>query len=88
MLLRVSSSLLILVSILFFPFWVSIILAILGVIYFRIFWEAIILFFISDLLFGIKEIRFLNTTLISTICLVIILILVEFIKRKLKFYNK
>jgi hypothetical protein len=86
--LRILASFLILISILFWPFWVSAILALLGIIYFRVFWEAIVLFFISDLLFGIGENRFWNITLVATIFIVILLLLVEFIKRKLKNYKE
>lgn len=88
MILRIIASLIILLSILFLPFWVSVILALIATIYFRVFWEAIILFFISDLLYGAKEARFFNITLVSTIFIVIILLLVEFIKKKLKFYKE
>ncbi len=88
MILRIASSLLILISILFFPFWVSIILALLCIVYFRFFWEAVVLFFISDLLFGAKEARFFNIILISTIFSIVVLLFTEFIKKKLKFYQK
>jgi hypothetical protein len=88
MILRIVFTFALLLSILFCPFWVSIILALTAIIYFRFFWEAIGLFFISDLLFGMKESRFLNITLISTIFVTVMLLLIEFIKRKLKFYQK
>ncbi len=85
---RILLSILILISILFLPFWVSVIFALFGIIYFEVFWEAVLLFFISDLLFGVKEARFFNITIVSTIFIVIVLILVEFTKKKLKFYKK
>ena len=88
MLLRIISAFIILLSILFFPFWVSLILALGAIIYFRVFWEAVVLFLVSDLLFSMKESRFLNITLISTIITVVLLIVIEYIKRKLKFYKK
>jgi len=88
MALRILASFFILISILFLPFWVSIFLALFGIIYFRVFWEAIMLFFISDLLFGIQESRYLHLALISTIFIIIMLFLIEFIKRKLKNYKK
>lgn len=88
MALRISTFILILISILFFPFWVSVILAIGAIIYFKVFWEAIALFFISDLLFGAKEGRFFGITLVATLFATIMLLLVEFIKRKFKNYKK
>lgn len=88
MTLRIIASFVILLSILFLPFWVSVILAFLAIIYFRVFWEAIVLFFISDLLYGANEARFFNITLVSTIFIIIMLLLIEFTKKKLKFYKK
>ena len=85
---RILTSCLILISVLFFPFWISILLAILAIVYFNFYWEAIVLFFISDLMFGIKEVRFINVSLVSTIIVMIILVLTDLIKKKLKFYNK
>jgi hypothetical protein len=70
------------------PFYISAILAILGMFYFRIFWEAIIILSISDFLYGAKEVKFSNTLFISLLVSTLILILIEFLKRKMKFYNK
>ena len=86
--LRILASLLLLWSILFMPFWVSLILALAGIVYFPYFGEAIILFFLSDLLYGIKEARLFNLTFISMILAVVFLIGIEFLKKKLKFYPK
>ena len=85
---RILLSILILISILFFPLWVSVIFALFGIIYFEVFWEAVLLFFISDLLFGVKETRFFDITIVSTVFTAIVLILAEFTKKKLKFYKK
>ncbi len=84
---RILLSFLLLISILFFPYWISVILALFGIIYFRFFWEVVVLFFISDLIFGIKEARFFNIILFSTILSFVILILAQFVKKKLKFYQ-
>jgi len=86
--LRIISFIILLFSILFLPFYISVILAILGMFYFKIFWEAVIILFLSDLLYGTKEAKFLNTLFISFIVSILILILIEFLKRKLKFYDK
>ena len=86
--LRIIASFFILLSILFFPIWASILIAFISIIYFRMFWEAILLLFISDLLFGISEFRYLNITVFSTILILCLLLLIEYIKRKLKFYQK
>ena len=88
MALRIFTSCVILVSILFFPFWTSILLTILAIIYFSFFWETLVLFLISDLLYSISEKRFFGITLVSTLSILILLLLTEFIKKKLKFYKK
>jgi hypothetical protein len=88
MVLRILLSLFLLISILFFPFWVSLIIGIFGIIYFKFFWEAIILFFISDLIFGVKENRFLGITIFSTLLIAIIITIAEFTKKKIRFENK
>lgn len=86
MLLRILASFLLLFLILFMPFWMSVILALAGMIYFNVFWEASILFLLSDLLFGIREAKFHNMIFISFIATTIILVIIEVIKKKLKFY--
>jgi len=88
MIFRICLSILLLFSILFLPFWVSIILAISGIIYFSMFFEAVILFFISDLIYGTMEIKFFNIFFFSFILSLVFLLIMEFIKRKLKFYKK
>jgi len=85
---RIIAFIILLLSVLFMPFYISIILAFLGMLYFSIFWEAVFILLLSDLLYGAKEVRFSNTLFISLIISILILILVEFFKRKLKFYNK
>lgn len=87
MMLRISASILLLFSILFMPFWVSAILALGAMFYFDVFWEAVFLFFLSDLLYGIKEAGLYNLYFISFILSALVLILLEFTKRKLKFYS-
>jgi len=84
MILRIFTSLLLLISILFWPFWVSIILGLIGIIYFSKYWESIILFLLSDLLYGTKEERFFNIYFISFIISLLTLIIIEFLKKKLR----
>ncbi|MEK7081273.1 MAG: hypothetical protein AAB902_02710 [Patescibacteria group bacterium] len=87
MALRILASVLLLFSILFMPFWVSVILALAGMIYFAIFWEVVVLLLLSDLLYGVKEAKFSNVIFISFIVSILVLVLLEFLKRKLKFYS-
>lgn len=88
MTLRILVSFLILFSVLFLPFWVSFLLVLFAIFYFHFFWEGILLFFISDLLYGIKEERLFNLTLLSSILIGLMLLIIEFLKTKMKFFQK
>lgn len=83
---RILASFLLLLSILFMPWWVSVILAVALMICFNVFWEAVVLFLLLDLLCGVREAKFHNIIFISFIMTTIILIIIEVIKKKLKFY--
>jgi len=77
-----------LISITFFPFWLSVILAVFGVIYFSVFWEMIPLLVLSELLFGTHKNTHSFAIFISFFVALIVLILAEILKKKLKFYPK
>jgi len=87
MLLRISFSVALLISVLFLPLWLSLLLALAGMFYFPIFLEGLVLLLLSDLLYGVEEARFLNITFVSLVMGGVALILVEFLKKKLKFYS-
>jgi hypothetical protein len=74
-------------SLFFMPFWVSVILAIIGMFYFPIYFEAVLLFFLSDLLYGTKEAKFFEMIFVSFFLSLILLISIEILKKKLKFYK-
>lgn len=74
-------------SIFFMPFWVSVILAIIGMFYFSTYFEAILLFFLSDLLYGVKEEKFFDMIFVSFFLSLALFILIEILKKKLKFYK-
>ena len=85
MILRIFLSFILLLSILFMPFWVSALLALAGMIYFSFFVEAIFLFFLSDLLYGVEEIRFSYMVFFSFVTSILFLVVLEFLKRKIRF---
>ena len=87
MILRILASVLLLFSILFMPLWVSAALAFAGMVYFSIFAEAVALFFLSDLLYGASEAKFYGMVFVSFFFSLAILIIVELLKKKLKFYS-
>lgn len=82
---RIFAIIVLLVSILFFPFWVSAILGIALMSYFSYFVEAIFIFLISDLIFGTSEPKFFYFQGVSFLSALIIFILIEIIKNKLRF---
>jgi len=85
MLIRILASILLLFSVLFMPFWVSVILALIGMVYFSFFWESVALFFLSDLLYGAEEARFFGLVFVSLVSSFVVLISIEFLKKKLRF---
>jgi hypothetical protein len=85
MLLRISVSALILFSILFWPFWLSVILALVAMVYFPIFFEACVLFLLSDVLYGVSEAKFYGMVFVSFFISIVVLLLVEKLKRNSNF---
>ena len=83
---RILASVALLFSILFLPFYISLILALAGIIYFSFFFEAVILLFISDLLYGAGENKLFHAVFVSLLVSVLLLLLAEFLKRKMKSY--
>jgi len=75
---------LLIASILFMPFGVSIILALAGMVYFSLFFEAVLAFFLSDLLYGVAEGKYFG--IYFTLLSILFLITVELLKKRLKFY--
>lgn len=68
------------------PFWVSAILALLGMIYFSFFLEAVFLFLLVDALYGAPEAKFHNMIFVSFIAALICFIILEILKKKLRFH--
>ena len=87
MLLRVLASLVLLFSILYLPFWVSVILALVGMVYFPLYWEAVALFLLLDALYGVPQARFFGFVFVAFSLSLVMLIAAEILKKKLKFYN-
>jgi len=87
MVLRICVALILLLSVLFMPFWVSLLLAFVGMIFFSFFVEALVALLISDLLFGVKEVRFFNIYFVSLLIAVVMLTIIEIFKTKSSFYN-
>ena len=86
MAIRIIYSLILLLCVLFAPFWFFSILGILGMFYFSLFWEMPILAFLADMLYGAKEVQFLEINLFSFLWTILIFGVIEFLKKKIKFY--
>ena len=82
---RIVFSITLLASILFLPFWVSVLLAIVGMVFFPSFFEAILILFISDLLYGVPEARYFDLTFVSLILSVILFLAIQFLKKRSMF---
>lgn len=87
MTLRIIAFLVLLSSILFMPYWVSIVLALAAIVYFSFYWESAILFLLSDLLFGVKENKFWGVLFVSAVIFLIIMIVAELLKKKIRISN-
>lgn len=75
------------ISMLFAPFYISIILGLFGLLYFEKFVEAPIVFLFSDLIHGANTARFHGILFVSFLMSLIAFFIIEMSKKKLKFYN-
>ncbi|MFA6520280.1 MAG: hypothetical protein WCT44_01580 [Candidatus Paceibacterota bacterium] len=87
---RILFSILLFISVIFWPFWLSVLLAIVGMVYFSHYWEAVTLLLLSDVLYGVKEAKFSGMIFVSFFISIIVILLVEAFKRSsnLEFLRK
>lgn len=76
-----------LASVLWLPFWLTLILVLAGLFYFKNFYEAPAAGLLMDLLYGLPETRWGGWPLVSFTIGIIIFIGAELLKRRLKFYD-
>jgi hypothetical protein len=88
MAIRILAIFILLLSVLFWPYYISLILGIIFLIYFRLFWEAPVLFLISDLLFGVSTPHLFGFTYLFFLIGILSLYAIENLKRELRFYPK
>lgn len=84
---RISVFLILFFSVIFLPFWLYTIMIFGAMVYFSFFMEGIALFLLSDLLYGVKEAKFFGVVFISLFISILIFIILEIFKKKLKFYS-
>lgn len=85
---RIIFSLALFSSMFFLPFYFLIILTIVGVFLFKKYYEALFILFIADLLFGTKQIHFLNVVYVYSIMGIFLFFIIEFLKEKLRYYKQ
>jgi len=77
---RMVFTLILLLAVLFLPFWVSLVLAVVGMIFFGYFVEGIILLLFSDLLFSVPLARYEGNVFLSLLGATFLFVLIEFLK--------
>lgn len=80
---RILYNFLLLISIFFVPFWITLFLILLGIVYFNNFYEAVFFALISDFYFGVEEARYLNTEFLFTVIVTLLLLISIFLKTRL-----
>jgi hypothetical protein len=86
--LRILAFIILMLSMLFLPFWVLVLFTFFAMIYFFMFWEAVLIFLFSDLLHGIPENKTFHIIFLSFFIALLMLIIIEFLKRKLNFHSR
>lgn len=81
---RAVYDLLVLISVFFLPFWITAILLIAGTILFPWFIELFFFSVLVDRLFGIPELRFFNFQYVVTVFALILFVIYQLIRPRLK----
>lgn len=84
MIFRVSTDILILLSILYLPWWFTAFLALLGIFLFKNFYEVVFAGFLLDLLYGTAVKEFYGIWFIFTAFFLILFILMERLKKNIR----
>jgi hypothetical protein len=84
---RILFFILLIISIVYLPLWVSILWYLYAMVKYSWFGEGVLAFFLSDLLFGAHEPRFWDITYVSLIVSACVLVGWELLKKQLKFYS-
>lgn len=72
----------------FLPFYFLIIFAIIGLFLFKRYYEALIILLFADLLFGTKQSYFLDVVYMYSILGIVLFFIIEFLKKKLRYYKQ
>ncbi len=81
---RTLSNFLLLLAVLYLPFWVFVVLVVVFVFIFRSFYEAVFWALFVDFLYGSQTTFFFGFQFISTFLVIIILVFAELFKKRLR----
>jgi hypothetical protein len=81
---RILASVLILLAVLFAPFWLYTISIIAAMVYFSFFFAGLVWFFLADLLYGVPEAKFHGAVFVYLTFAALLFALLEFVKNKLR----
>jgi len=84
---RILASIILFISIVFLPFYVSVPIAILGIIFFSNFLEAPILFFLLEILYGVRDFDLNGLIFKPFFIFIILVVVIEMAKKKIRFYH-
>jgi hypothetical protein len=87
MLLRIFASIILLLSLLFMPFWFSAVLCMLCMVYFSFFVEGVVLITMQEALYGSIETKFFNEVFVVSFVCLLTFLLIQFLKKKLDFHT-
>lgn len=71
-------------SMIFLPFWFSVVFSLLAMLYFHFFIEAVLLFLISDLIYGAREPKLFGLVFVSSMIVLVCFISLELLKKKFR----
>jgi hypothetical protein len=83
---RILVTVFLILSVLFLPYWLQGISFVGAAFYFSIYWEGLVVFLISDLIFAQITPKLFGILYASLIISIILLISIELLKKKLRYY--
>ncbi len=87
MYLRISANILILLSIFYFSWWVTVLFVLISFFVFKNFYEGILAGFLVDILYGTKTIEFMNIWFVFTAFSAIFYFIIEKMKKSIRWYE-
>ncbi|MFA7285333.1 MAG: hypothetical protein WC011_00590 [Candidatus Paceibacterota bacterium] len=80
---RIIYSVLVLSTILFWPFWISLFMIFIGMLYFNKYYEGLALIIIFESLYSVPEVKIFDLYFVYTISFFFVFVLIQYLKKKL-----